>query len=75
MPKLEDSTKQKAIGGNGSHKTTPAGILKHISRFYPKNKEKASCNESEISSDRNGGMMIGVCQSSNENLQNQVKKD
>ena len=71
MPKLDDlNNKPKTMIGNGSHKTTPAGILKHISRFYPKNKEKASCNESEISSDRNGGMMIGVCQTSNENLQN-----
>ena len=71
MPKRETGENQLKIGGdiaNESHKTTPAGILKHISRFYPKqNTEKGSKAVSEISSDRNGGM-IGVGQLSHENL-------
>ena len=72
MPKRETGERELKVGGDGpndSHKTTPAGILKHISRFYPKqrNTEKGSNTISEISSDRNGGA-VGVDHKSHENL-------
>ena len=76
MPQRETGERELKITADhasiGSHKTTPAaGILKHISRFYPtvknKNTEKGSNAVSEISSDRNGGV-IGIDQKSNENL-------
>ena len=63
MPKRETGEKELNITGDApkeSQKTTPAaGILKHISRFYPKKNEKDSKAVSELSSDRNGGA-IGV---------------
>ena len=62
MPKREAGEKELKINGDApneqSHKTTPAaGILKHISRFYPKKNEKGSNTVSELSSDRNGGVI------------------
>ena len=60
MPKRETGERELKVGvdvTNESHKTTPAGILKHISRFYPKQNKGGSNTVSEISSDRNGGMI------------------
>ena len=80
MPQRETGDKELKVvgvdGSNKSHKTTPAGILKHISRFYSKQKntDKGSNTASEISSDRNGGV-VGIDHKSHENLLFQFRKE